>query len=63
MAKLLLQLLEDRHPSCGGLVSVARETILGDNRVETATGLMLLYVELGKLLDTNGVVFDKNGAH
>ena len=63
LAKLLRRLIEaDRHPSCADLASIANETLLGGDRVETSTGLMLLYVELGKLLDTAGVVFDKNSA-
>lgn len=62
LAKLLRRLIEaDRHPYCADLASVASETLLGGDRVETSTGLMLLYVDLGKVLDTNGVVFDKNG--
>jgi hypothetical protein len=63
LAKLLRRLLEsDRHPSTADLATVASDALLAGDRVATSNGLMLLYVELGKVLDTNGVVFDKNSA-
>jgi hypothetical protein len=63
MAKVLERMLDcDRHPSTADLAIAAKDALLSGDQPETVKGLMLTYVDLSKVLDTDGEVFDKNAA-
>lgn len=63
MGKVLERMLDnEQHPSTADLATSAKDALLSGDQPETVKGLMLTYVELGKVLDTDGEVFDKNAA-